>query len=102
MNRSEFIKSAGLAGAGLMLSSFKPWSLNPEFPVVRVAPAKRNFSSPAIEKAIQEFKSNVKNKELGWLFENAFPNTLDTTVFLKAKGANADTYVITGDIDAMW
>jgi meiotically up-regulated gene 157 (Mug157) protein len=102
MNRSEFIKSAGLAGAGLMLSSFKPWSLNPEFPIVRVAPAKRNFSSPAIEKAIQEFKSNVKNKELGWLFENAFPNTLDTTVFLKAKGANADTYVITGDIDAMW
>lgn len=102
MNRSEFIKSVGVAGAGLMLSSFRPWTGKADFPVVRVAPAKRNFSSPAIEKAISEFKSNVKSKELGWLFENCFPNTLDTTVFLKTKGANPDTYIITGDIDAMW
>jgi len=102
MNRSEFIKSVGVAGAGLMFSSFKPWTGSADFPVVRVAPDKRNFSSPAIEKAITEFKGNVKNKELGWLFENCFPNTLDTTVFLKAKGANPDTYIITGDIDAMW
>jgi uncharacterized protein len=102
MNRSEFIKSAGLAGAGLMLSSFKPWSIDADFPVVRTAPGSRNFSSAAIEKAIKDFKAGVKNKELGWLFENCFPNTLDTTVFLKSKGAKPDTYIITGDIDAMW
>lgn len=103
MKRSEFIKSVGVAGAGLMMSSFKPWSkMESDFPVVRTAPGSRNFSSPAIEKAITEFKGSVKNKELGWLFENCFPNTLDTTVFLKAKGAKPDTYIITGDIDAMW
>lgn len=44
----------------------------------------------------------MKNKELGWLFENCFPNTLDTTVFYSEKNGRPDTYVITGDIDAMW
>ena len=57
-----------------------------DFPKVRVPADKRNFSSPAIEKAIADFKAKVKDPELGWLFDNCFPNTLDTTVFLKAKG----------------
>ena len=72
------------------------------FPTVRRAPSERNFSSPAIEKAIVTFKKKVKNKELGWLFENCFPNTLDTTVFYSEKNGRPETYVITGDIDAMW
>jgi uncharacterized protein len=42
------------------------------------------------------------NKEIGWLFENCFPNTLDTTVDFSLAGGRPDTYVITGDIDAMW
>jgi meiotically up-regulated gene 157 (Mug157) protein len=62
----------------------------------------RNFSSKSVEAAIKEFRTKVKDEELGWLFENCFPNTLDTTVFLKAQGNNPDTYIITGDIDAMW
>lgn len=61
-----------------------------------------NFKSPAIEKAIATFKQKVKNEELGWLFGNCFPNTLDTTVFYSEKDGRPDTYVITGDIDAMW
>jgi meiotically up-regulated gene 157 (Mug157) protein len=44
----------------------------------------------------------VKNKELAWLFENCFPNTIDTTVFHATKNDVPDTYVITGDIEAMW
>lgn len=36
------------------------------------------------------------------MFENCFPNTLDTTVFTSTKNGKPDTYVITGDIDAMW
>ena len=32
------------------------------FPTVRRAPSERNFSSPAIEKAIVTFKKKVKNK----------------------------------------
>ncbi|RYX85548.1 glycoside hydrolase family 125 protein [bacterium] len=73
-----------------------------EFPVVRVAPEKRHFKSEAVEAAITEFKANVSDKELGWLFENCFPNTLDTTVTAETKNGRPMTYVITGDIDAMW
>ena len=63
---------------------------------------KRNFTSKAVEDAIVQFKAKVKDKELAWLFENCFPNTLDTTVFYALKEARPDTYVIIGDIDAMW
>ena len=73
-----------------------------QFPTVRVAPEKRNFQSPAIEAAISEFRGNVADQELGWLFENCFPNTLDTTVTTQVKDGKPGTYVITGDIDAMW
>ena len=55
-----------------------------------------------IEETIAEFQSAVKDKELGWLFGNCFPNTPDTTVTYNNKGLKPDTYVITGDIDAMW
>jgi meiotically up-regulated gene 157 (Mug157) protein len=36
------------------------------------------------------------------MFENCFPNTLDTTVDFETIDGKPDTYVITGDIDAMW
>ena len=72
------------------------------FPVVRVAPDKRNFQSPAIEGAIAEFQKNVADPKLDWLFNNAFPNTLDTTVTTETVNGRPSTYVITGDIDAMW
>ena len=36
------------------------------------------------------------------MFENCFPNTLDTTVRYRVKNGRPDTFVITGDIDAMW
>jgi hypothetical protein len=39
---------------------------------------------------------------LAWIFENCFPNTLDTTVNHYQKNGKPYTYVITGDIDAMW
>jgi meiotically up-regulated gene 157 (Mug157) protein len=73
-----------------------------ECPVVRVAEGKRHFTSTAVEAAISEFSSKVKDKELAWLFHNCFPNTLDTTVYHKTIDGRPDTYVITGDIDAMW
>lgn len=106
MKRRNFIQQSALAGAGLLLSDLKVFSANApllsEFPVVRTPANKRNFSSEAVEKAIQEFKTSVKSPELTWLFENCFPNTLDTTVFHHTKDGRPDTYVITGDIDAMW
>lgn len=64
--------------------------------------SKRNFTSAAVEDAIAKFKANVGDQELSWLFENCFPNTLDTSVFFDNSSGRPDTYVITGDIDAMW
>ena len=105
MNRRNFIKNVGVLGAGMMVSKnflFAAPTAASSFLTVRIPRQKRNFSSPAVEKAIDEFKSSVKNKELTWLFENCFPNTLDTTVFYSEKKGRPLTYVITGDIDAMW
>lgn len=102
MKRKDFIKTTSVLGAGLAAGKFSFASTGQEFPVVRVAENQRNFKSPLIENAIKTFQSKVKNKELGWLFNNCFPNTLDTTVFYEEKNGKPDTYVITGDIDAMW
>jgi len=102
MKRNEFIKATGLAGAGLLLKDLSFAQTFESFPVVRVAKDKRKFHSNAVEAAITEFQQKVKNKELGWLFENCFPNTLDTTVDVETIDGKPDTYVITGDIDAMW
>ncbi|MBC7626291.1 glycoside hydrolase family 125 protein [Ferruginibacter sp.] len=102
MERKEFIKNAGLLSAGLLYKNLSFAQAAPTFPVVRVSYEKRKFHSKAVEAAISEFQSKVKNKELGWLFENCFPNTLDTTVDFEMVNNKPDTYVITGDIDAMW
>ena len=54
---------------------------------------------------LAEVVAHTADPELAWLFANCFPNTLDTTVdFTPAErnGGIPDTYVITGDIDAMW
>jgi meiotically up-regulated gene 157 (Mug157) protein len=101
MKRRKFIQNTGMIGAGLLASKFS-FATEPEFPVVRVAAAKRHFQSKAVNAAIQSFHAKVKSKELAWLFENCFPNTLDTTVYYSETNVQPDTYVITGDIDAMW
>jgi hypothetical protein len=36
------------------------------------------------------------------MFENCYPNTLDTTVEICTTTGQPDTFIITGDIDAMW
>lgn len=90
-----------MLGAG-MLATKVSFAAAPEFPVVRVAAAARHFRSKTVDAAIKTFQSKVKNTELAWLFENCFPNTLDTTVYYKEIAGKPDTYVITGDIDAMW
>ncbi|WP_256007153.1 glycoside hydrolase family 125 protein [Pedobacter deserti] len=101
MKRRNFLQSTGVLAAGMMASKVS-FALAPDFPVVRTAASKRHFQSDAVEAAIAEFQKNVGNKELAWLFENCFPNTLDTTVTYTEQNGKPDTYVITGDIDAMW
>jgi len=101
MNRREFIgKTAVIASA----DALAPTVLQAQtaFPIVRTPEEKRKFKSVAVEKTIQEVQANIGNKELAWMFGNCFPNTLDTTVDFEMVDGKPDTYVITGDIDAMW
>lgn len=87
MERRDFIKTSALAGAGLLFTQnvFAKNLVTEGFPVVRVPKDKRHFTSESVENAIVTFKKKVKNKELSWLFENCFPNTLDTTVYYTEK-----------------
>lgn len=104
MKRKEFIRLSGLLTGGSLLYRMPLYgkTADSDYPVVRVPFSKRNFTSDAVEKTIKTFKQKVSNKELAWLFENCFPNTLDTTVEFEMIDGRPDTYVITGDIDAMW
>ncbi|RAV30554.1 glycoside hydrolase family 125 protein [Sinomicrobium soli] len=104
MQRRKFIRNTALMGGLAMVDPFQLGAtpLGNKFPEVRVPKGERHFESKAIEKAIKEFGKNVKDEELAWLFNNCFPNTLDTTVTYTEKNGRPDTYVITGDIDAMW
>ena len=60
--------------------------------------------SSVVDKFISEIKPNFKDKELADLFESCYPNTLDTTVysFTESDCGDEDTFLITGDITAMW
>jgi len=76
---------------------------NPRLPSRRPPADQRTFTSPACERLIDEVAATIADDELRWLFTNCLPNTLDTTVALSRDAdGRPDTYVITGDIDAMW
>lgn len=78
----------------------------------------RTFTSPLVEKVIEDMTSKMVDKDLARLFENAFPNTLDTTIrwhqngTIKHSELKRDTrdgkwqgphsFVVTGDINAEW
>lgn len=86
-----------------------------KFPYIRPPPGCRTFESPALEGLIEHMKMVIKDPDLFRLFENSYPNTLDTMVKWRGYANKTDpttkeetvtdeelTYVITGDIDAMW
>jgi uncharacterized protein len=103
MNRRKFVTQTSLATSAVLLSRYtSAWGKGNTFPVVRTPEKDRKFKSKAVEKIISEIKGNIGNKELARMFENCFPNTLDTTVDFEMIDGRPDTYVITGDIDAMW
>ncbi len=102
MNRRAFVQGTSLLALSPLLTLPLLARAAPALPVVRPAAGQRRFRSPAVEAAISEFQRRVQDPELGWLFNNCFPNTLDTTVTPGTRAGRPDTYVITGDIDAMW
>jgi len=68
----------------------------------RPAEKDRLFKSKAVENEIVRIKKLLTNPKLAWMFENCFPNTLDTTVHYRVLDGKNDTFVYTGDIHAMW
>jgi meiotically up-regulated gene 157 (Mug157) protein len=59
-----------------------------------------------MEETITSMKAVIKDPDLYRLFENTFPNSLDTAVKWKGFAASNSkeelTFLITGDINAMW
>jgi meiotically up-regulated gene 157 (Mug157) protein len=63
----------------------------------------RLFVSPVVENKIAEVANRIADPKLRWMFENCYPNTLDTTVhYAQDENGEDDTFVYTGDIAAMW
>jgi len=101
LSRRNFIKINGITTAGLGIGLRPAWLLN-TYESKRPKPAERKFTSTAIENTIARIKTGIKDPEIAWLFENCYPNTLDTTVNYSIIDGQPDTFVITGDINAMW
>lgn len=107
MDRREFLYKSGLFLGGMALT---PPGLLPldmlfsadEFVSNRPERTKRTFVSQEVEAAIKSVKVKITDPELAWMFENCYPNTLDTTVDYELIDGKPDTFIITGDIDAMW
>ena len=98
---------AGIAGGVALIASNGASSQGNtrQFVSQRPAAADRKFVSPAVDEFIQSVKQRIADPEIAWMFENCYPNTLDTTVHFKEDGGEGgvpDTFVITGDITAMW
>lgn len=114
VTRRDFLKKGGMALAAAAVSSTplkyamgnglfgEGNGLSNGFTSNRPPLAKRNFTSKAVEETIERVRKELKDPKLAWMFENCFPNTLDTTVDFQMKNGRPDTFVITGDINAMW
>ncbi|EDU41982.1 hypothetical protein PTRG_08931 [Pyrenophora tritici-repentis Pt-1C-BFP] len=96
-----------------------PYSEGPlALPFQRPSKYCRTFESSLVEKVIDDMNKKIVDKDLARLFENAFPNTLDTTVRWHVDGTvkhktsqrswdphawkGAQSFIVTGDINAEW
>ncbi|OCK80148.1 glycoside hydrolase family 125 protein [Lepidopterella palustris CBS 459.81] len=99
-----------------------PYSQGPmELPFQRPSRHCRTFESPLVEQVIDDMNAKMIDKDLARIFENSFPNTLDTTVRWHVNGTEdkkakkwikgnrdegkwegAQSFIVTGDINAEW
>ena len=116
--RRNFLKTGSISLAGLLVGekvysavstpdnkkSFSTIAskVTGDYASKRPAPEARKFTSKAVEEQLKASKARIKDPKLAWMFENCYPNTLDTTCEFKMVDGKPDTFVITGDIHAMW
>jgi meiotically up-regulated gene 157 (Mug157) protein len=103
MKRRDFVLTSamGLSYIGLAGTPLNVFA-NQGFIGMRPAREKRTYISQAVEDELATIKKEIADPEIAWLFENCYPNTLDTTVKFSVTGDEPDTFIITGDINAMW
>ncbi len=99
--RREVLRG-GLATCAFLAAPSRLPALTWDIANGRPNPPDRRFRSPVVESTIAALRSQIADPVLATMFERCFPNTLDTTVFPGTFQGNPDTFVITGDIDAMW
>lgn len=102
MNRRDFIKHSTIATMSLLFADKINVFPQTIFESKRPPIGQRKFISKAVEAKITEVKSAIKDKEIAWMFENCYPNTLDTTVETGVRDGKLDSFVVTGDIHALW
>lgn len=69
----------------------------------RPEPEERLFVNETIESVIETVGSEITDDDLRRMFIQCFPSTLDTTVYYSEDDwGNPDTFIVTGDIPAMW
>ncbi|CAK7216497.1 hypothetical protein SBRCBS47491_002850 [Sporothrix bragantina] len=77
-----------------------------KLPYQRPPASCRRFQAPEVEETIEAMRKLVRDPDLFRLFENCFPNTLDTAIAWHGLGEGTTdeelTFVTTGDINAMW
>ncbi|KAI9498563.1 hypothetical protein BDB00DRAFT_391020 [Zychaea mexicana] len=75
-------------------------------PFQRPVEACRRFTSSVVNTAVESLASKIADLDLARLFTNTYPNTLDTTIestqCINTTDCNPLSFVITGDIHAMW
>lgn len=84
---------------GALYAALAACAVAQKAPNARPPPAQRTFNSTAVNNLIDSWLPKFIDPNLGTIFANCLPNTLDTTI--QAAGYN-DSFVITGDIPAMW
>jgi meiotically up-regulated gene 157 (Mug157) protein len=98
MNRRHFLQTLM---AALPLSHVLPgWAQTRAS--LRPAPSDRHFVSAAVDARIAQVMAGVADADTRWMFEACFPDTLDRAVRVGTRDGHPDTFLITGDIDAMW
>ena len=69
----------------------------------RPNPQDRLFCSEAVEREINNVADKIHDEQLQRMFRQCLPNTLDTTTYYREDASGVpDTFIVTGDIPAMW